>query len=150
MSSRKPTGMSWGLFVRKGLGTRLSRLGERLGSRRLQYNPWLYLAFHQLALENSEGVVRSFEELFPEARRLLDVGAGSGAYAARVQERGHSVVALEHSPSGRSLAGQEGIDSRPFELEEEPPAELDGEFDLAYCLEVTEHIPPPLGERLVR
>jgi SAM-dependent methyltransferase len=121
-----------------------------MGIRWLEYNPWLFLTYHQLGLENSEGVARSFEELFPEARRFLDIGAGSGAFAARLQEHSHRAVALEHSPSARRMAHRQGVDSRPFDLLLEPPAEIDGEFDLSYCFEVAEHLPPPLGDRLVR
>jgi SAM-dependent methyltransferase len=141
--------MSWPQFVKKGVGTRVSRLGERVGIRPLQYNPWLFLTYHHLALEDSEAVACSFDELFPDARRLLDVGAGSGAYAARMQEHGRDVLALEHSGAGRKMARKQGVASRPFDLSGEPPAELPGEFDLAYSFEVAEHLPPALGDRLV-
>lgn len=147
---RKPPGMSWGRFVKKGVGTRLSRFGERTGIRPLQYNPWLFLTFDQLGLENSEGLARSFDELFPEARRMLDVGAGTGPYAARLRAHGHAVVAIEHSSTGRKMARRKGVDSRPFDLTHKPAAELEGKFDLAYSLEVAEHLPPELGDRLVR
>jgi SAM-dependent methyltransferase len=142
--------MSWGRFVKKGVGTRLSRLGERTGIRPVQYNPWLFLTYDQMGLENSEGLARSFDELFPEARRMLDVGAGTGPYAARLREHGHAVVAIEHSSTGRKMAARKGVDSRPFDLTRKPAAELEGEFDLAYSLEVAEHLPPELGDRLVR
>jgi hypothetical protein len=37
-----------------------------------------------------------------------------------------------------------------FDLEREPPSDLSGPFDIAYSFEVAEHVPPPLGDALVR
>ena len=150
VQDRKPPAMSWTQFVKKGIGTRVSRLGERLNSRPLQYNPWLFIVYHQLALENREPFGRTVMALFPEARRLLDVGAGSGAYAAWFNDRGLDAIALEHSAGARRLARRQGVDARPFDLAVEPPADSNGGFDLAYSLEVAEHLPAPLGDRLVR
>jgi SAM-dependent methyltransferase len=146
---RKPAGMSWWFFVRKGIGTRLTRAGERLGVNWLIYNPWIFLTFHQIATENAPAVLDAFEEVFPHCSTLVDVGAGSGAYAAHAASVGYQVVALENSPTGRRMARRQGVEARPFDLTRSPAADLDAKADLAYCFEVAEHLPEALGDRLV-
>jgi SAM-dependent methyltransferase len=94
--------------------------------------------------------MRSLISIFPEAQRYIDVGSGTGAYAAQVQRLGRSVIAIEHNAKGRRVAAKQGVDCRPFDLMKEPPATVDGKFDLAYCFEVAEHLPAELGDRLVR
>jgi SAM-dependent methyltransferase len=130
------------------LAGRLSSLGERLGLGWLTYNPLQMLIYHRYAVREAEGVIRSFEQLFPEAERYVDVGCGGGAYAAEALRRGHFTVGLEKSLAGRLIARHQGVDCQPFDLARQLP-KLEAEFDLAYCLEVAEHLPPALGESLV-
>jgi SAM-dependent methyltransferase len=129
------------------VGTRASRLGERRGWDWLVYNPLTMWSYHRLALAEAEPVMASIGEVFPRLEGYLDVGAGSGAFAAAARRRGMRVVALERSRSGRMLARVQGVDARPFDLRHasRPVAGT----DLAYCFEVAEHLPPELGERLV-
>lgn len=141
--------MSWSFFARKGIGTRLSRVGERLAIRWLVYNPWIFLTFQQIASENSQAVFDAFAEVFPDCGTVVDVGAGSGAYAARAASRGYDVVALEYSAAGRRMARRQGVAARPLDLTRVPAAELEAKADLAYCFEVAEHLPAALGDRLV-
>lgn len=126
----------------------LSRRGERSGQDWLTYNPFIMLWFHLVALEDAERVVGSLAAEFPDARSWGDVGAGSGAYAAAVRRRGDDVVACERSVIGRALARMQGVRSRPFDLRASLLPDLS--VDLAYCFEVAEHLPPQLGDRLVR
>jgi SAM-dependent methyltransferase len=136
--------------ARRAVAYRLSALGERLGSDALTYNPLLFRTFHALAVHDAPHVVGALAGTYPDAHRVVDVGAGSGAFAAEAQRRGLSAVALERSRHGRRYATRAGVDVRPFDLAGEPPAPLDGErFDLAYCLEVAEHVPADLSGRLV-
>jgi SAM-dependent methyltransferase len=128
---------------------RLSALGERLGVSWMTYNPVVFRSFHELAVADAPGVSGAFEEVFPGVRRYADVGAGSGAFAAALRRRGHEVVACERGLAGRLLARRQGVDSRRFDLRRDPPAELGGAVDLAYCFEVAEHLDPGLGRRLV-
>jgi SAM-dependent methyltransferase len=131
------------------LGPGLSAFGERIGSNALVYNPILYYSFHSLAQRNAPVVIGAIADLFPDARRWLDVGAGSGAFAAEVQRAGRAVVACEYSRFGRRLARKQGIDALPFDLQIPVPAAITGHFDLAYCFEVAEHLPAALGDRLI-
>jgi SAM-dependent methyltransferase len=131
-------------------GSLLSRAGERVGSHWLTYNPWLFRHFHDRAVANAPGVMRAIDAVLPGHDRLLDVGAGSGAFAAEAQRRGRQVVACEHSRAGRRMASRQGVRCYPFDLEREPPVPFSGSFDLAYCFEVAEHLPEELGMRLVR
>jgi SAM-dependent methyltransferase len=126
------------------------RVGERLGIQWLIYNPVIMHYYHQVAVVDAPAVVAALDAVFPAARRWIDVGAGSGAFSAEAKRRGKVVVACEQSPVGRLYARFQGVDSRPFDLSREPHAQLDASFDLALCFEVAEHLPPPLGDRLVK
>lgn len=138
-----------GRWLRWRGGVHLSRLGELLGVDWLTYNPLHFYSFHEHAIANAPGVIEAVECMFTMCGRFIDIGAGSGAFAAEVQRRGKCVVALEHNRAGRRLGRSLGVDMRPFDLGKVPPAELNETFDLAYCFEVAEHLPPALGDRLV-
>jgi SAM-dependent methyltransferase len=131
------------------LAGRLSLLGARLGLGWLTYNPLQMLIYHRYATRDAPKVVNSFEEVFPDARSYVDVGCGSGAYAAEVTRRGHSVVGFERSGAGRLIARRQGVDCRHFDLRRPLSIPATASFDLAYCFEVAEHLPPELGESLV-
>jgi SAM-dependent methyltransferase len=127
----------------------MSRLGERWNVQWLTYNPLLFGYYHRCAVIAADPVMRTFQNVFPTASRYLDVGAGSGAYAAGALDRGRHAVACEHSRIGRALARLQGVEARPFDLLEEPPAHIDEPFDLTYRFEVAEHVDASLGDRLV-
>jgi SAM-dependent methyltransferase len=113
------------------------------------YNPALFAFYHLTARDNAPGLIGAIEETFPNARSYLDVGAGSGAFSAESRRRGKYVVACENSPFGRAIARAQRVDARPFDLECDPPAAV-GSADLGLCIEVAEHLPPKLGDSLVR
>jgi SAM-dependent methyltransferase len=128
---------------------RLIRLGVRHELPWLIYNPFELWRFHAVAKQSDSGVATAMLERFPQARTLVDVGAGTGTYAAEFRRRGLYVAACEYIPLGRLAARMQGVRSVPFDLWREPPADLPL-ADLAYCFEVAEHVPPELGARLVR
>jgi SAM-dependent methyltransferase len=135
--------------IRCELGRSLSNLGEKLGHQALIYNPLIFAHFHYVAMESAPLVMKAMAHVFPDAQKYLDVGAGTGAYAAHAQKIGKDVIALEHSVTARRTARAMGVDIRRFDLLKTPAADVDGGFDLAYCFEVAEHLPPDLGDLLV-
>jgi SAM-dependent methyltransferase len=138
--------LTWALFV---TGTGVSRVGQRLGVSWLIYNPLLFGWFHLVSVRTAPGLYAALRTTFPQARRVADVGAGSGAMAAQGRRLGLDVVACEHSPFGRAFARAQGVTSMPFDVGTTSPAVLGGPADLAYCIEVAEHLPAELGDRLV-
>ena len=132
------------------VGSALSKVGERFGIDSLTYNPLVFRYYHAHAVASAPVVADTFQDVFPAARRFLDVGAGSGAFAAALQRRGHTVVALEHSRLGRLIGRRQGVPVKPFDLAKNEPDPRDvDQFDVSYCFEVAEHLPPALGDRLV-
>jgi hypothetical protein len=128
-------------------GTRLSRLGERRGWDWLIYNPLTMWSYHRMGRRDAPGVMAAVGQVFPERGRYVDVGAGSGAFAAAAARRGIRVHALERSRAGRAIASAQRVDAVPFDLASTQPA--GHEAELAYCFEVAEHLTPALGDRLV-
>jgi len=126
----------------------LERLSELLGVRWLAYNPIRFYRWHLFAEDTKVSVTQSILTTFPEARSFADVGAGTGTYAAELRRRGVRAVACEKALFGRAFSYWQRLRSRSFDLTRQPPAQLPV-TDVAYCLEVGEHLPPELGDRLV-
>ena len=135
------------LFV---VGTALSRLGERLRVSWLVYNPFLFGWFHLVSVRVAPGLIGSLRAVFPTATKYADVGAGSGGIAAYAKNSGLDVVACEYSPIGRLFARAQGVRSVRFDVAADSPAILGHEAHIAYCIEVAEHLPEAMGERLIR
>jgi SAM-dependent methyltransferase len=127
----------------------ISEFGEKHGIGWLTYNPLLFIYYHYVARKNAPPMMRAISQVFPAAQRYLDVGAGSGAFAASAARRGRQVWACEYSRWGRMMAQRQGVRSIPFDLYADPPADFSGGFDLAYSFEVAEHVPADAGDKLV-
>jgi SAM-dependent methyltransferase len=127
----------------------LTDVGERRGIDWLTYNPLRMAHFHSAARRNAPAFVRALRAAYPDARSWVDVGCGSGAYVAEATRQGIAAVGCERSRVGRLIARAQGADARPFDLTRSPPTRVSGPFDLAYSIEVVEHIPPELGDGLV-
>lgn len=125
-------------------------VGERYDIAWLTYNPLVFRYYHRMALNLAPGVMRAIANTFPAVGSLVDVGAGSGAYAAEARRHGWRIVACEHARAGRAMARRQGVEARPFDLALDPPSDVKADFDLAYSFEVAEHLPPQLGDALVR
>lgn len=132
----------------------LGRIGDRLGWDWLVYSPLRMHQFHLAAKDDAVPLRKALFSVFPDAQMLIDVGCGTGAYAAEINRAGRVAIACEHSPVGRLLARWQGVDVRSLDLTDEVPAAIplgaiNRAFDLAYCIEVAEHVPPEIGDRLV-
>jgi SAM-dependent methyltransferase len=71
--------------------------------------------------------------------RVLDLGAGTGAWAKRLIDRGYRVTAVDRD------ASEWGLSSRllPFDLNHEFADMLEDDFDVVTGLEVIEHLENP-------
>lgn len=135
--------------VRERLGYELSMIGDRIGIDRLTYNGVILEMYDRMARADAPAVIGALRQAFPAAGSVLDVGSGSGAYAAEAQRQGLEVVAVERSAHGRRIARSHGVGVHRFDLTDDPPAALARPVDLAYCFEVAEHIPAELAPALV-
>ena len=63
---------------RDRLANWLFDVGSRRGITWLEYNPLLFMYYHEKAMGDAPMVIRSFEERWPGAIRYYDVGAGTG------------------------------------------------------------------------
>ncbi len=127
----------------------LSKFGELIGSDALIYHPGIFLSFHRAALRNAPMLAGAVLGEFPAAKSIADVGCGSGGYAAEFLRRNRKVVACERSPRGRKYAQKQGLDCQFFDLAF-PDIKVTGlPVDLAYSLEVAEHIPAALSDAFV-
>lgn len=127
----------------------LSKLGERIHVDALTYNPIIFDLFDRTATQNAPGVISAVVRTFPAANQYVDVGAGSGAYAAEANRRGHPTLAYERSPIGRRMAHEKGVRALPLDLAAPPQLSDAQHFDLAYCIEVAEHVPASFALTLV-
>ena len=132
--------------IRRIVGAKVSMFGERIDSDRLTYNRLVMEEFAQHGIAGSVPIANAVLALWPEIRRVVDLGCGSGHYVAEFQRRGIAAVGYERSPHVRRYASELGIDVRHFDLNAQPVIE---QSDLAMSIEVIEHLPPHLGERLV-
>jgi SAM-dependent methyltransferase len=128
----------------------VSQFGQRRGLDWLTYNPLLVRRWHRMEASEAPGVAEALASTFPNARRYVDIGAGTGTFAAALNRRGLDVVACEYTSTGRLIGKLQGVDCRSLDLRKDPPARLPNDRDLAYCFEVAEHVQPSLGDRLVR
>jgi hypothetical protein len=128
-------------------GNALSKLGDRWGVPWLTYNPILFLWFHMLSVRLAPGIFRSLRSVFPAAQRYADVGGGSGGMAAHAKHLGLDVTTCEHSATGRMLARLQGVRAVSFDVATDGPDRLGAPADIAYSIEVAEHIPRELSRR---
>lgn len=126
----------------------LTALGERLDFEPLIYHPGVMLRYDWLARANAPGLgARLVEAIGPVS--YLDVGAGTGRFTEALRKLGATADACEHSSWGRKLAALRGLTLQPFDLTREPAGPSPDQYEAAFSLEVAEHLPPELGDRLV-
>jgi SAM-dependent methyltransferase len=125
-------------------------VGERFNIDALTYNPVIMEVFHAYAVQNAQKVVAAMREVFPRVNSVIDVGCGSGAFAAEAGRRGLRAIGLEHSRHGIHLARQQGVDCRPFDVAQPVRQQISESAYLAYSFEVAEHVPASLADSFVR
>lgn len=73
----------------------------------------------------------------PSGARVLDVGAGAGAFSQRLADAGYAVTALDVDPE-KWLPPE--IPFLKLDIDAGIAASVNGQFDAACCLEVIEHV----------
>ncbi len=125
-------------------------LGDKLGWNWLTYNPGVYFEFAVMARRNCAGFTNGIAKAFPKAKTICDVGAGTGQYLQGLQKLGRKVDGFEYSPMGRAFGRLIGVPLGEFDLCNEPSLPGAAKYDLAYSVEVGEHIPTFLSEQFVK
>src|SRR5262245_15562494 len=81
-----------------------------------------------------------FQQYIPPGARVLDVGAGSGAFSQRLTDIGYAVTALDVDPN-KWLPRD--IPFVQLDIDAGIAASVRDSFDAACCLEVIEHVENP-------
>lgn len=131
------------------LGLWLTRLGEKHGIRPLIYNPITWGHFFISARRCGSAFAAALKEHFPEVRSAVDIGAGTGGYVLRLQQAGIPAQGMEYSPMGRALASLQGVELKHFDCSDPSGVPELGRFDLAFSIEVGEHLPDSLADSFV-
>ena len=96
------------------------------------------------ALPRARRLVDSSMRFIPRAcsgRRLLDVGAGNGAYLLSVRSAGWEIVGVEPDPAAAAVARRTGLDVREGSIHSLQSG--DGTFDVITMNHVIEHVHEP-------
>lgn len=137
-----------GFAIKGELGRLITRIGERLGSEDLIYNAWTFAGFHRSAIDIGPTLVGGVIELFPEANRAVDLGAGTGFYVHLMRERGLDTEGYEYSSRARRIAKKLlGLELHEFDLRQF--SGVRDHADVCICIEVAEHIPNAQSGALV-
>lgn len=125
-----------------------SRLGDKYNISWLTYNPGVFLEFSFVARRNAPFFTRALIETFPHAKAFADVGCGTGEYSKLLQKEADVVVSYEYSLIARMVGRVSGVPVLPFDLSRNDlfPKQY---VDVAFTIEVAEHIPPLLSRDFV-
>jgi SAM-dependent methyltransferase len=125
-----------------------SHVAQRVASHNELYDATYYDDVEQLVARSAPVLAASIIKAF-NARRVIDVGCGTGALLGALRDRGCSCFGLEYSDAGLERCRSRGLEVRKFDLEQESLEKQIGTFDLAISMEVAEHLPPACADRLV-
>lgn len=122
-----------------GKGHRASRL----------YDPEFFAGQQSGSKRSAEAIVPILMDAI-NPRSVVDVGCGVGTWSGEFLSHGASVVALDGDYVPREDLRIPPHMFSAIDLNALPPASEIGEFDLALCLEVAEHLRPESAEQLIR
>jgi hypothetical protein len=126
----------------------LTRIGERVGSERLIYNSIVYEQFADMGRIAFPPLARILRSVFPRMQSAIDLGCGTGHLVACLRAEGFAADGYEYAKLPREMAKRElGLTLHPFDLIAPPSLP---QVDVGISIEVAEHIPPSLGDTLVR
>jgi hypothetical protein len=97
---------------------------------------------HEKYVKSAEIIAAVLHDQF-RPKRLADLGAGCGVYGHFFAQKGVEVVSLDGVVPPAEHSYPVGIQVRDLTT---PFENVWGAFDLAFCLEVAEHIPEPLAD----
>ena len=80
-----------------------------------------------------------------DAKKVLDLGCGNGAFTVMMAQHGLEVVGMDYSVSGIAIAQKNAPDVRfeQFDTLSDLPEEHWGRYDAVTAVEVIEHLPLP-------
>ncbi len=133
--------------AREAYGRFLVKIGERAGVDRLIYNRAIMYGFLQNGRKAAPCVIDAICQRYPFIQSAVDLGCGPGAYVEAFRRHGVACTGYEYSQIARQLGRDKlGVIIQPFDLNTHI---VMAQADVAISLEVAEHIPPILGDRLV-
>ncbi|PYK99882.1 MAG: hypothetical protein DME19_07105 [Verrucomicrobia bacterium] len=113
----------------------------------LSYSAGYYQSIKEDSAVSAREVVPLIMKLFAP-QSVVDVGCGSGTWAAAYKEAGAQVLGIDGDDV---RTGQLAITPQEFARRNlAEPLRLDGRFGLVNCLEVAEHLPGARAQSLVR
>lgn len=114
----------------------------------MTYSTEFFTSRREKTLASAQPIVdRVWEAIKPES--VLDVGCATGIWLAQAQRKGAQTV---KGIDGPWVPREElGIEEKFFlehDLSQTNPADV-GSYDLAFCIEVAEHLPPEAADRFI-
>ncbi len=127
----------------------VSKLTIKSASHQEIYDDAYYSYVDDTAGSSASVMVTTLIEAF-RPQKVIDVGCGSGAFIAKLNQLGVSAVGLEYSEKGIEICRGKGLTVYAYNLESDLPLPLqEREFSMACSFEVAEHLPSALADRFV-
>lgn len=120
---------------------------------RLLGHDWIYNAEYYAkdiegpAVRSAGSIADAILQEF-QARRVIDVGCGTGALLAALRDRGCEVYGLEYAEAALQYCRARRLNVAKFDLEKDAFS-AQQTFDVAVSMEVAEHLPETMAERYV-
>jgi hypothetical protein len=131
------------------MGNKLTQIGEENNIRILTYNPIIWGFFLLTSRREGKTFAEAITRLYPQARTVVDVGSGGGGYVAALKARGIDSIGYEYAKIGRFLGRLQGVEIHSFDCSAESVMSTAKKHDIAFTIEVGEHIPRDFAERFV-